>query len=104
MKYVLFSRFKSYFSDHFQSVSVNGTLPTLSPLLYSVPQGFVLGPILFVLYTYPVFTIVYTLFLSLHSFSENNQLCVTRPISELSSLELVHSVMHLSVNILDEYK
>ena len=46
------SWFESYFSGRFQSVSVHGTLSTPSPLLYGVRQGFVLGPILFALYTY----------------------------------------------------
>ena len=80
------SCFESYFSGRFQSVSVDGTLATPSPLLYGVPQGSVLGPILFVLHTYPLFTIVDTHLLSHHSFSDDNQLYVTGPASELSNL------------------
>ena len=54
------SWFESCFSGRFQSVSVNETLYTPSPLLYGVHQGSVLDPIQFVLYTYPVFTTVNT--------------------------------------------
>ena len=80
------SWFESYFSGRFQSVSVHGTLSTPSPLLHGVPQGSVLGPILFVLYTYPLFTIVNAHLLSHHSFSDDNQLYITGPASEISSL------------------
>ena len=80
------SWFESYFSGRFQSVSVHGTLSAPSPLLHGVPQGSVLGPILFVLFTYPLFTIVNAHLLSHHSFSDDNQLYITGPASEISSL------------------
>ena len=79
------SWFESYSSGRFQSVSVHGTLSTPSLLLYGVPQGSVLGPILFVLYTFPVFTIVSTHSLSHNSFSDDNQFYVTRTAFELSN-------------------
>ena len=82
----MLSWFESYFSCRFQSVSINGTLSTPSPVLYGVPQGSVLDPILFVLYTYPMFTIVNTHSLSHHSFADDNQLYITGPASELSNL------------------
>ena len=82
----MLSWFESYFSGRFQSVSVHGTLSTPSPLLYGVPQGSVLGPILFILYAYPLFTIVNTHLLSHHSFSDDNQLYITEPASEISNL------------------
>ena len=78
----------SYFSVRFRSVSVNIILSTPAPLSYGVPRGCVLGPIVFVLYTYPVFTVVNAHSLSQHSFSGDNQLYVTGTGSELSSLVL----------------
>ena len=43
--------FHSYFSDRYQSTSVNNSSSSPSQLMYGVPQGPVLGPIIFVLYT-----------------------------------------------------
>ena len=43
--------FHSYLSDRYQSTSVNNSSSSPSQLMYGVPQGSVLGPILFVLCT-----------------------------------------------------
>ena len=43
--------FHSYFSDRYQSTSVNNSSSSPSQPMYGVPQGSVLGPILFVLCT-----------------------------------------------------
>lgn len=80
------SWFKSYLSDRFQTVSVNGITSSPSRLQYGVPQGSVLGPILFVLYTYPVSNIVKSHCLSHHSFSDDNQIYVSGPISDVQNL------------------
>ena len=45
------SWFKSYLTDRQQVVSVNGKQSKSFHLLYGVPQGSVLGPILFIMYT-----------------------------------------------------
>jgi len=51
---VALSWFSSYLSDRFQSVSLGGVSSTPKPLRYGVPQGSVLGHILYILYTAPV--------------------------------------------------
>ena len=42
--------FKSYLSDRSQQCQVNGELSTLKYLKYGVPQGSILGPLLFLIY------------------------------------------------------
>ena len=50
--------FSSYLTEHFQSVNIGSTLSDLQKLLFSVPQGSVLGPLLFSLYTSPLSTLI----------------------------------------------
>ena len=46
--------FQSFLSDRYQSTSVNNSSSSPSQLMYGVPQGSILGPVLFVLYTIPL--------------------------------------------------
>jgi len=42
--------FKSYLSNRYQRVKVNNILSDELPVYYSVPQGTILGPLLFIIY------------------------------------------------------
>ena len=48
----------SYLTEHFQAVKIGSTLSDLQKLLFGVPQGSVLGPLLFSLYTSPLSTLI----------------------------------------------
>ena len=55
---VVLDWFKSYFSDRVQCIKIGSILSDAKKLLYGVPQGSVLGPILFSLYTTPLSKVI----------------------------------------------
>ena len=55
---VVLSWFKSYLSDRVQCIKIGSILSDAKKLLYGVPQGSVLGPILFSLYTTPLSKVI----------------------------------------------
>ena len=50
--------FTSYLTDRYQSIKIGSTLYDVYKLLFGVPQGSVLGPLLFSLYTTPLNSII----------------------------------------------
>ena len=48
----------SYLRDRFQCVNINGTISNPFELLFGVPQGSVLGPLLFIMYTTPLSSVL----------------------------------------------
>ena len=83
------SWFQSHLSDRTQVVSINGASSAPAALNFGVPQGSVLGHILFVLYTHPISEIVSYHSLSYHCFSDDNQLHKSGNITQLP--EIIHS-------------
>ena len=59
--------FTSYLTECYQSIKIGSTLADISKLLFVVPQGSVLGPLLFSLYTNPISLQVYV-----HSSQKNS--------------------------------
>ena len=49
---------KSYLCDRFQSISIQGVISDPIQLLFGVPQGSVLGPLLFIMYTTPLSKVI----------------------------------------------
>ena len=88
----------SYLNNRTQSVSINGTTTPPSPTITGVPQGSVLGPLLFTLYTSPLSQIFSSSPVSFHLYADDTQLYISFSASDAhsnlsmlsSTLETVH--------------
>ena len=70
--------FKSYLSGRTHSVNVSNTLSHPAALQYGIPQGSVLGLILFSLYTNPISSIIHShSSISHHFYTDDTQLYIT---------------------------
>ena len=84
----------SYLSGRTQCVSVNSHLCDPSPLLTGIPQGSVLGPLLFSLYTSPVSFIFENIPVSFHLYADDTQLYISFSSSDSAySLTLLSSTL-----------
>jgi hypothetical protein len=66
--------FQSYLTGRTQCVSIKGVLSELSELAYGVPQGSVLGPIEFCIYTIPLGAILRHYNIQYHIYADDTQL------------------------------
>ena len=69
--------FKSYITGRKQSIAINGVTSTPWELLFGVPQGSVLGPILFIIYMGPLGKILSSLGVGYHFYADDSQIYVT---------------------------
>ena len=67
-------RFASYLSVHCQSVIVDGIVSASSPLVYGVPLGSVLRPVLFMLYSQPLLDVISAHGCDFHKYADDTEL------------------------------
>ncbi|KAL9979250.1 hypothetical protein ACROYT_G016884 [Oculina patagonica] len=91
--------FRSYLSDRHQVVKVNGSQSSRRKLRCGVPQGSVLGPILFLLYTSPLGDIMRYHQVKFHLYADDTQLYLTFK----SSPEMAKTAMEACVRDIDTW-
>ena len=92
--------FKSYLTDRTQCVSVSNTLSSTQRLCFGVPQGSVLGPILYTLYTTPLGSLIRNHDCIYHMYADDSQIYMSIEPSRID--ELVSNV-EICINSIREW-
>ena len=77
--------FKNYLTSRIQSVTIDGIESDIWNIIFGVPQGSVLGPILFIMYTSPLGDILRRHGLSYHLYADDTQLYISFEVSSIAS-------------------
>ena len=85
---------KSYLSKRTQCVSYNGTSSVFTSVKYGVPQGSVLGPLLFSLYISPLSEIIQSYGIHCHCYVDNTQLYVPLKADDKSQITKIETCLY----------
>ena len=81
------SWFESYLSDRTQSVVVGSLMSIPIPLVFGVPQGSVLGPVLFTLYSQPLSDVLARHSCDYHKYADDTEISDSAPPSDFTSAQ-----------------
>ena len=84
---VALSWLESYLSDRTQSVVADGSRSTPIPLVFGVPQGSVLGPVLFTLYSQPLSDVIACHTCHYHKYGDETEISDSAPPSDFTSAQ-----------------
>ena len=87
--------FSSYLTDRTQYVSLSNHCSAFAPVHSGVPQGSVLGPILFTMYIKPLSAIIDSHSIIHHSFADDLQLQMSAPLTKYPSYFTVCSYVYV---------
>ena len=79
--------FASYVCERSSSVVVDGVLSSPAPLAYGVPQGSVLGPVLFTLYSQPLSDVISANDCDYHKYADDTELSQSAPLDDFSTVQ-----------------
>ena len=97
VKHIALDWFISYLSGRKQCVGINGIMSEIVELLYGVPQGSVLGPILFLIYVLPLAEILRSRSVEFHFYADDTQIYMSF-VPTLSDAELTLKLLSDCVN------
>ena len=99
------SRFSSYLDGRQQQIAIKGSKSCQRPLKYGVPQGSVLGPLLFTYYLQPLGAIISAHGVSYHCYADDTQLYLSTNINEIDAAitTLQHCVADVQNWLKDNY-
>ena len=92
--------FQSYLSERTQKVQITGKFSTEQTLIWGVPQGSVLGPVLFLIYTLPLGDVIRRHGLELHIYADDTQIYFCfRPVSTFAIMDGIDRIQRCVLEV-----